>query len=164
VPAWRPANNPLGELGDAEKHQLVDPAFAARLVRATAARLLSGRESGPSIPRQGTQLGALFESLITQSVRVYAAAAPHAEPEVRHFRTHRGEREVDLIVEREDGRVLAIEVKLTATPDDKDVRHLNWLAEQIGDDLIERVIVTTGKAAYRRRDGVVVIPGALLGP
>jgi predicted AAA+ superfamily ATPase len=164
ITAWRPANNPLGELGDAEKHQLVDPALAARLVRATKAKLLGGEASGPVVVRDGTQLGALFESLVALSVRVYAAAAPSAEPEVRHFRTHRGEHEVDLIVEREDGKVLAIEVKLTAVPGDSDVAQLNWLSRQIGTDLIDRVIVTTGKAAYRRPDGVAVVPAALLGP
>jgi predicted AAA+ superfamily ATPase len=164
VKAWRPTNNPLGELGDAEKHQMVDPALAARLVRATAGTLLDGQASGPAIPRMGTQLGALFESLVTLSVRVYSTAAANAEPDVRHFRTHRGEREIDLIVEREDGRVLAIEVKLTALPDDTDVQHLNWLSERIGGELIDRVIVTTGKTAYRRPDGVAVVPAALLGP
>jgi predicted AAA+ superfamily ATPase len=163
VPAWRPSN-PLRELSDAEKHQLVDPALAARLVRATAARLLSGQASGPAVPRDGTQLGAFFESLVTQSVRTYVAAAENAEPEVRHFRTHRGDHEVDLIVEREDGAVLAIEVKLTAVPDNKDVRHLNWLAGQLGGGVIDRVIITTGNYAYRRSDGVAVVPAALLGP
>ncbi|HET6509797.1 MAG TPA: DUF4143 domain-containing protein [Baekduia sp.] len=164
VPAWRPAAGSLGELGDAEKHHLVDPALAARLVRATKGRLLDGASSGPAIPRDGTQLGALFESLVTLSVRAYVSAAEAAEPEVRHLRTHRGEHEVDLIVEREDGDVLLIEVKLTAVPDDRDVAHLNWLAGRLGDQVIDRVIVTTGRAAYRRPDGVAVVPAALLGP
>jgi hypothetical protein len=56
-----------------------------------------------------------------------------------------------------------IEVKLTAVPDD-DVAHLNWLADKLGDRVIDRVIVTTGRAAYRRPDGIAVIPAALLGP
>ena len=76
VPAWRPAAGSLKELGDAEKHHLVDPALAARLVRATKkGRLLDGASSGPAIPRDGTQLGALFEALVTLSVRTYVAAA-----------------------------------------------------------------------------------------
>jgi hypothetical protein len=42
---------------------------------------------------------------------------------------------------------------------------LNWLQSEIGDDdLLDRVIVTTGTEAYRRADGVAVIPAALLGP
>ena len=61
-------------------------------------------------------------------------------------------------------RVVAIEVKLAATVDDRDVRHLNWLHSQLGDRLVDRVVVTTGEFAYRRRDGVAVVPLALLAP
>ena len=62
------------------------------------------------------------------------------------------------------GRVLAIEVKLDGTVDDNDVRHLNWLEQQIGTDLIDKIVMTTGSHAFRRKDGVGVVPLALLGP
>lgn len=114
----------------------------------------------PRSPRDGTLFGQLFESLVTLSVRVYAQAA---EAHVRHLRVQDGRHEVDLIVERGDHRVLAMEVKLSASVDDHDVRHLLWLEEQLGDDLLDTVIVTTGEQAYRRADGVAVIPAALLG-
>jgi hypothetical protein len=81
-----------------------------------------------------------------------------------HLRTKGGEREVDLIVERDDRRVLAIEVKLGRTVNDADVRHLLWLRDQLGDDLIHAMVITTGETAYRRSDGTAVIPAALLGP
>ena len=42
IPAWIPANNPLNELGQAPKHQLTDPALAARLLGVDAAALLAG--------------------------------------------------------------------------------------------------------------------------
>lgn len=161
VAAWLPTRNPIAQLGAAPKHQLVDPALAAHLLGKNAAALLGNDPAGPPVPRDGTLLGDLFESLVTLSVRVYAQAAG---ARIGHLRTHRGNREVDLIVERRDGRVVAIEVKLTHTPDDKDVRHLNWLADEIGAELLDRVIITTGRSAYRRRDGVAVVPAALLGP
>jgi hypothetical protein len=41
---------------------------------------------------------------------------------------------------------------------------LHWLANRIGDDLLDMVIVTTGQDAYRRDDGIAVVPAALLGP
>ena len=31
-------------------------------------------------------------------------------------------------------------------------------------ELLERVVITTGPEAYRRADGICVIPAALLGP
>jgi predicted AAA+ superfamily ATPase len=115
---------------------------------------------GPTIPRDGTLLGALFESLVTIDVRVYAQAA---EARVGHLRTAGGEQEVDLIVERDDGRVLAIEVKLASTVADQDVRHLRWLSERLGGDVVDSIVITTGAYAYRRPDGIGVVPAALLG-
>ena len=47
---------------------------------------------------------------------------------------------------------------------DDDVRHLRWLAERIGPNLPDAFVVTTGSEAYRRADGVGVVPAALLGP
>jgi uncharacterized protein len=160
VPAWVPAFTPLKRLTHTPKHHLVDPAIAARLVGVGRAGLLSG--DGTRVATSaGTWLGALFESLVTQSVRVYAGAA---DAHIGHLRTRNTEHEIDLIVEGSDRRVVAIEVKLAATISDKDVRHLNWLHEQLGDRLVDRVVVNTGEFAYRRPDGVAVVPLALLGP
>lgn len=161
VPAWLPTRNQINRLAQPPKHHLADPALAARLMGLDAHALLRGNESGVAIPRNGPLLGALFESLVTLCVRVYAQAA---EARVRHLRVHGGAREIDLIVERADQRVLAIEVKLSANVGDDDVRNLLWLREQIGEDLLDAVVINTGPQAYRRTDGVAVVPAALLGP
>jgi hypothetical protein len=71
---------------------------------------------------------------------------------------------VDLIVERPDQRVAAIEVKLSARVDDDDVKNLLWLREQIGDNLLDAIVINTGQHAYRRRDGIAVVPAGLIGP
>ena len=159
VPAWLPTRNYLRRLASAPVHQLADPALAARLLEVNADALLEGRDSGRAVPRVGSLLGALFQSLVTLSVRVYAQAS---EAKVFHLRTHGGEHEVDLIVQGVDGRIVALEVKLTATVTDRDTRHLHWLAERIGPDLADAAVITTGPEAYRRRDGIAVIPAALL--
>lgn len=160
LPAWLPSSNHLARLSAGPKHHLADPALAARLLGADADSLLRGGGSHPSLPRDGTLLGALFESLVTLCVRVYAQAA---EAHTAHLRAWRGEHEVDLIVER-GARVLALEVKLGGVPDDSDVRHLLWLRRQLGEALADAVVITTGGAAYRRSDGIAVVPAALLGP
>lgn len=160
VPAWAPTHNRLARLSMPPKHHLADPALAARLLSANATSLLQARPAGPPLPRVGTLLGALFESLVVLCVRVYAQAA---EAQIAHLRTWSGDREIDLIVERGQ-RILAMEVKLGQTPEDRDVRHLLWLQKELGDDLVDAVVVTTGQAAYRRPDGIAVIPAALLGP
>lgn len=161
VPAWQPTRRHLSRLSAAPKHQLADPALAARLLGADAAALLENQALGPPLPRDGTLLGALFESLMTLCVRVYAQ---QAEARVGHLRTYAGEREVDLIVKRQDGRVVAIEVKLKRTVQDADVSHLKWLRDKMGDELLDAAILTTGEQAYRRPDGIAVIPAGLLGP
>lgn len=160
VAPWLPSRNRLNRLAQAPKHHLADPALAARILGLDAEALLSGSEAGPRVPRDGTLLGHLFESLVTLCVRVYAQAA---EARVSHLRLHGGRHEVDLIVERADQRVLALEVKLGATVRDHDVKNLLWLREQLGDELLDVGVINTGSQAYRRKDGIAVIPAALLG-
>ena len=159
LPAWLPTRNRLRRLASAPKHHLADPALALRCLGVDELGLLEGQTTDHALPRDGTLLGAMFESLVALSVRVYAQAN---RTRVYHLRTHGGEHEVDLIIERGDGRIVALEVKLSATVKDSDVRHLAWLSERLGGDLLDAAVVTTGKEAYRRRDGIGVVPAALL--
>lgn len=162
IPAWLPSHNLFHRLASAPKHQMVDPAISARLLGVSEDALLEGKGNGWGfLGTHGTLLGALFESLVALSVRVYAQAC---RARVMHFRTHAGEREIDLIVVRDDGRIVALEVKLSALTSDSDVVHLNWLASKLGDNLLDAAIVNTGREAYRRADGIAVIPATLLGP
>jgi hypothetical protein len=55
-------------------------------------------------------------------------------------------------------------VKLAHTVTNRDVRHLRWLKERLGDDLLDAIVVNTGRDAYRRRDDIAVVPAALPGP
>jgi hypothetical protein len=161
VPAWLPARNHLNRLSQPPKHHLADPAFAVWLLGLDQEALLSGVESDLTIPRDGTLLGQLFESLVILSVKTFAQAS---EARVGHLRLKGGRREIDLIIERADQRVVAMEVKLSSVIDQNDVKHLLWLREKIGDDLLDAVVVNTGHRAYRRKDGIAVVPAALLGP
>ena len=161
VPAWAPTRNSFTRLAAAPKHQLCDPALAARLLGANPSNLLNAPASVATVGRDGALLGQLFESLVTLDVRVYAQAA---EATVSHFRSQGGDHEIDLIVERPDRRIVAIEVKLARTISDSDVSHLHWLRDRIGPDLLDAVVVCTGTEAYRRADGIAVVPAALLGP
>lgn len=160
IPAWIPTKNHLNGLAQPPKHHLADPALAVRLLGLSEEALLNAEESPHPIPRDGTLLGCLFESLVTLSIRVLAQAL---EAQVKHLRTKGGQHEVDLIVERADGKILALEVKLSASIQDQDVRNLKWLRGKIGDDLLDAIVINTGPKAYRRPDGIAVIPAALIG-
>ena len=159
--AWLPSNNQISRLGQASKHHLADPALAASLLRTNVGELKTGKQIGPPQLRDRRFAGRLFESLMALNLRVYAQAA---EAEVFHLRDRNGEHEIDFIVERGDGAVVAIEVKFARVPDERDFKHLLWLKKKIGDELIDAVMVTTGSRAYRRSDGIAVVPAALLGP
>jgi len=161
VRGWLPGHATFSKIGSSPKHHLADPALAAALLGVNARALLTGQGTNPPVPRDGTLLGALFESLVTLSVRVYAQAAGAT---TCHLGLHNGAHEIDLILERPDRRVVALEVKLSGSVDDSAVEHLLWLREKIGDDLLDAAVITTGGRAYRRKDGIAVIPAALLGP
>lgn len=152
VPAWNSVRNPLKAAQSSPKHQLVDPALALRL------QGLSARDL--TLPRGAHLLGPLLESLATLSVRV--AATAHSA-QVGHLRTARGDHEVDLVVEGFDGRLVGIEVKAAAFVEDKDVRHLLWFRDQFPDDVVDLVVLYTGEFAYRRADGIAVVPLAMFG-
>lgn len=148
---WSPSSSRLTSLNQAPKHHLADPSLALSLLGLDSSALL----------RDGLLFGRLFESLATLAVRVFAQPAG---ARVTHLRTKGGRQEVDLVVERRDGRVLAVEAKLSRHIDDHDVAHLLWLRRRIGSRWIGGAVINTGRFAYRRPDGIAVIPLALLGP
>ena len=159
VPAWELGGSQFTRLSRSPKHHLADPALATRLLGLNEAKLL-GTGGGSVAPEGRTVLGSMFESLATLCIRVAAQAA---EADVGHLRPRDGDHEVDLVVTREDGAVLAIEVKAAGAVDDGDTKHLQWLRKRMGQRLIDSIIVNTGTAAYRRPDGIGVVPLALIG-
>ena len=160
VPAWLPGYNFSVELSQAPKRHLVDPALAVRALGLNTKMLLKGDEGAVKIEDQGNLLGRLFESLVTLSLRVFAQTLGAT---ISHLRTVEGKHEVDLVLETEDGKIIGIEVKLSPTVKDDDVKHLLWLRENRKTEVIDLIVITTGDTAFRRSDGVGVIPLALLG-
>ena len=148
---WSPSSSRFTTLNQAPKHHLADPALALSLLGMDPSALFS----------DGPLFGRLFESLATLTVRVFAQAGGAW---VRHLRTRGGRQEVDLIVERRDGRIFAMEAKLSRKVDEHDVAHLLWLRSRLESRWIGGAVLNTGPVAYRRLDGIAVIPLALLGP
>lgn len=167
VPAWKPGGTALSRLGDAPKIHLVDPGLSAHLLGVDEDVLLDGAstplvDAVPAV-RDGGLFGALFESLVSQSMRTYAQAQP-GRVEHAHMRTHGGNREVDGLLIRTDQRCIAYEVKLAGNVNDDDVKQLRWLKARLGDQLLDAIVIHTGPAAYRRDDGIGVVPAAMLVP
>lgn len=158
LPGWVPSRSPLTRLRQGPKHYLADPALSASLLGATAEALLDGKTSWFA---DRTLAGSLFEALAVLSVRVLAQ---RVGARVYHLRTFGGDHEVDLIVENRDGSIVACECKLGASVSEPDVRHLVWIKAQLGERVVDRVVLSTSDEAYRRADGIAVVPLALLGP
>lgn len=153
-PAWAPHLRSRSILRSAAKRHFVDPSLAAAALRATPERLLADLKL----------LGFLFESLAVRDLRIYAQAN---DATVLQYRDNTG-LEVDAIVERGDGRWAAFEIKLGSGQVDEGAATLRRFADRVdtsrsGDPAALAVVVPTGYA-YRRDDGIDVIPIGALGP
>jgi len=86
--------------------------------------------------------GALFENFVATELMKQAAWA-EANVRIYHFRTAGG-REVDLLIERGDGTLCGIEVKLGATPHSSDFNALRFLQSKLGARFRLGAVVHTG--------------------
>jgi predicted AAA+ superfamily ATPase len=153
-PAWAPHLRSRSRLRQGPKRHFVDPSLAVASLRASPERLLSDMEL----------FGLLFESLVIRDLRVYAQAN---DAEVLHYRDNTG-LEVDAIVETQDGRWAAFEVKLGQSAIDEASETLRRFVDRIdtrkcGTPQVLAVITGNG-FSYVRPDGVAVIPIGSLGP
>jgi len=152
LPAWAPALRSRSTLRTAATHHFVDPSLAVAALHTRPERLLRDVET----------MGFLFESLVVRDLRVYAQAI---DANVFHYRDNTG-LEADAIVQKRDGSWMAVEVKLGQSAIDGAASNLLRLAERIDTDRHgppSALLVITGWGyAYRRPDGVSVVPiGAL---
>ncbi|RGE20740.1 ATP-binding protein [Leucobacter sp. wl10] len=153
-PAWGPHLRSRTPAREAAKRHFTDPSLAVAAIRGTPERLLADLN----------WTGLLFESLAVRDLRVYSQPLGGL---VSHFRNAKG-LEVDAIVQLDDGRWAAFEVKLGQRAVDAAAEGLLKFANQIdevrtGTPAALAVITATGMA-YRRSDGVWVIPIDALGP
>ena len=97
-PAWAPHLRSRYAVRTSSKLHFVDPALAAAVTATSPGRLMQDLETA----------GFWFESLVVQHLRVFAEVLGGR---IYHFRDKSG-READVIVELDDGRWAAFEVKL----------------------------------------------------
>ena len=91
-------------------------------------------------------------------MRVYAQKN---DGDVFHYRDKSG-LEADLIVRLRDGRWAAIEVKLGKKQIDRAAENLLALKARVNEEKMGEasflMVITGGQFAYRRNDGVLVVP------
>ena len=154
LPAWNPALRSKTAIRTSPTRHFVDPSIGAAVMRWTPADLLRDFEA----------FGLQFESLCVRDLRVYAEAI---DGTVFHYRDKTG-LEADVVIVLADGRWAPIEVKLGSRQLDEAATHLRRLRERVDADRMGEpsflAVVTAGATAYRRDDGVLVIPLACLRP
>lgn len=154
VPAWSPALRSKTTIRSAAKRHFVDPSVAVALLRISPVALL----------RDFKTFGFLFEDLCARDLRVYAQAL---DGEVFHYHDKK-DLECDLVIALHDGRWAAVEVKLGANEEELAAKNLLSLAKDIDEQRMNPpsflMILTGGQFAYRRKDGVYVIPIGCLKP
>ena len=159
---WAGGEDFFSGLKRSPKHYLADPAFAAYLLGLDE-NILSGAEGWPERAERfddkyGSILGRLFEALVFLCLNTYAGVN---NAKLFFVKTHKGDREIDFILQK-DSKVIACEVKFSPLAATSDGKHLKWFIEKVGNECRDAMIITAGSAAYRRNDGIAVVPAALL--
>ena len=148
LPAW--SENLSKRLVKSPKLLLTDTGLLA-------AALGLSRERLDEEPRL---VGPLLESFVLMEIRKQATWS-ETRPELFHYRTQTGQ-EVDLLLEDARGRIAGIEVKASATVQERDVRTLLDLAETLGKRFVRGVVLYTGERAVPFSEKVAALPMAAL--
>lgn len=152
--AWNPRLRSKTAVRTSPTRHFCDPSIAVAMLNVTPQKLLEDFNT----------FGLLFESLCVRDLRVYAAAIGGS---VFHYRDKTG-LEADAVISLDDGRWALVEVKLGSRQIEDAAKHLKKLADRIDQNkegAPSFLMVLTGTAAaYRRDDGVLVVPLACLKP
>lgn len=82
----------------------------------------------------------------------------HTPTSTYHLRENAGRHEVDLLLEIGSRRVIALEIKATASPSLDDARHLIWLREKLGDRFVAGAVLHTGSRLFQLADRILALP------
>ncbi|MCR4693556.1 MAG: DUF4143 domain-containing protein [Firmicutes bacterium] len=134
----------------AEKRHFSDPSLACALLKVTPNCLINDLNT----------FGFLFEALCERDLKIYAE---YFGGKLYHYQDYSG-KEIDAVIELEDGHWAAFEIKLGANQIEAAAQHLVSLRDAIANEKdgnppdILCVICGMSNAAYRRDDGVYVVP------
>ena len=132
-----------------EKRHFSDPAMACALLNLTSTKLLQDLNT----------FGFLFESLVERDLDIYSQSFGG---KLFHYQDYKNN-EMDAVIELEDGEWCAFEIKLGAKRIEEGAKNLIKASSEIAKSggkppKIQCVICGLSNAAYRRADGVYVVP------
>ena len=138
------------------KRHFCDPSIACALLKLTPQRLLGDLNF----------MGFLFEALVERDLRIYCEGM---NADLMHYQDY-GNRELDAVVEMESGAWAAVEIKIGVNQEEDAAARLVALRDEMKADPKGKppeslvLIVGMSSAAYRRPDGVIVVPVGCLAP
>ncbi len=155
LPAWQPHMRSRTRLRTTPVHHFVDPSIGIAALGVGTAELLADLEAA----------GFHFESLGLRDLRVYSQALGAT---LSCWRDTQLNQEIDAILELPNGRWAGFEFKLGEAQADAAADSLLHMASKVDKarhgEPAALVVVTGGRFAYRRPDGILVVPITSLGP
>lgn len=146
--AWNPNLRSQTTIRTADTRHFIDPSIACASLGIGPEDLINDLKT----------FGLFFESLCIRDLRVYSQAL---DGNVYHYRD-RNDLECDAVIHLRNGNWGAVEVKLGHHQVDEAARTLLKLKSQIDTDKMKApsflMILTGTQYAYRREDGVYVVP------
>jgi predicted AAA+ superfamily ATPase len=154
VPAWSPAIRSASAIRASRKREFIDPSIAAAALKISPEILMQDLNT----------FGYIFENLCIRDLKAYSHV--HGG-EVSYYHDRHG-LEADCVLRLNDGRYTLIEFKLGSRQIEEGAKHLLTLQNLIRKyNAAESVkikepefltIITGGEMAYRRKDGIYIIP------
>lgn len=148
LPAW--GKTLRSRVGQLPKIHIIDSGLAARLLRLTPTRLAT---LNPSVM---SEFGHLLETFVVGEL-LKQSTWLEDQVELSHWRTRDGD-EVDLVVERDDGQIVAFEVKATTQIRDSDLKSMRTLRAMTGSSFAGGFLLHTGERSYTVDEGIHVVP------
>ena len=156
MPAWNPNLRSKAAIRTSATRYYIDPSIATATLGIAPKDLINDLRT----------FGFMFETMAVRDIRVYADAL---KAKVYHFRDSNG-LECDTVIHRRDGSYGLIEIKLGGPNNiEQAATNLQTLANTIDTEKMAApsfmmVLTAIGPYAYRRKDGVYVVPLACLRP
>ena len=132
------------------KVHVLDSGVSARLLRLTPEKLARRH------PTSLTELGHLLETFVVGELLKQASWLDGLAG-AGHWRT-RDRDEVDLVLERDDGALLAFEVKASGRVPGNELKPLRKLRAATGDAFLAGIALYTGTRSYNVEDRLYVMP------
>jgi hypothetical protein len=152
LPAWSPNLRSKTAIRRTDKRHFVDPSIAVASLGIGPNDLINDLHT----------MGLFFESMCIRDLRVYAESL---DGTLYHYRDKSG-LECDAVIHLRNGSYALIEVKLGGNEIDLAAKNLLTLSQKIDTNRMKEpsflMVLYGGSVAYRRKDGVFVVPAGCL--